>query len=198
MKHIEIAKRVIQEESNALQILSKNIPKSFDEVIDYILQLEGSVIMTGLGKSGYAAQKISKSLSSTGTIAFYVHPTEASHGDLGMITSKDMVIMISNSGETQELLSILHYCRKFNIKTAIITMNPVSILADQSDFLLNIPQTQEASSIGAPTTSVLLALSIGDAISIALQEAKNFKKNDFHTYHPGGWIGRNAFSNHKS
>jgi arabinose-5-phosphate isomerase len=185
------ATRVIVEESRALIKLSDNLPRDFSALVDYIIGLKGKVILTGIGKSGYIARKIAASFSSTGTASFYLHPAEASHGDLGMVGQNDLVIMLSNSGETKELFDIIDYCKRFTIKLVAITMGSNSTIAKNSDFLLLIPTIQEASLIAAPTTSALMMLSIGDALTIAVQEAKGFSAEDFRIYHPGGKIGAN-------
>ena len=122
MTHLEIAKNVINRQSRALEILSDNIPSDFPALVDHILKLKGRVILVGMGKSGYIAKKIAASLASTGTPAFFIHPSEASHGDLGMITDIDLVIMLSNSGETKELFDTVNYCKRYNIPIAAITM----------------------------------------------------------------------------
>lgn len=191
MDFIKIAKRIIIEESDALRVLSKEIPTDFPKVIDHISSFNGRVVLTGIGKSGYIAHKIASSFASTGTASFYLHPAEASHGDLGMITSEDLVIMFSNSGETKELINVINYCKRFCIKIVAVTMNKTSTLAKSSDFLLCIPTTKEASLVSAPTTSALMMLAIGDALTTAVQENKGFSKDDFRIYHPGGKIGIN-------
>ncbi len=185
------AQRVINEEANALKTLESQIPKDFSEVVNVILKITGRVIIIGIGKSGYIARKIASSLASTGTPAFYIHPSEASHGDLGMITKSDIVLMLSNSGETKELFDTINYCKRFSIKMVAMTMNPDSTLAKNSDFLLTIPVIKEASLLSAPTTSALMMLALGDAITISLHEAKGFSKDDFFVFHPGGKIGAN-------
>ncbi|MFK7967961.1 MAG: SIS domain-containing protein [Rickettsiaceae bacterium] len=185
------AKRVISEEAHALKILESQLPNDFSAIIDSILKTTGRVIIVGIGKSGYIARKLASSLASTGTPAFYIHPSEASHGDLGMITKSDIVFMLSNSGETKELVDTINYCKRFSIKMVAMTMNPDSNLAKNSDFLLTIPTIKEASLISAPTTSALMMLALGDAITISLHEAKGFTKDDFLTFHPGGKIGNN-------
>ncbi|WP_253307632.1 MULTISPECIES: SIS domain-containing protein [unclassified Rickettsia] len=186
-----IAKRVIFAEASALQKLSDNIPNDFDKIINYLLHFKGRVILTGMGKSGYIARKIAASFASTGMPAFYLHPAEASHGDLGMVTSDDLVIMLSNSGETKELINIIEYCRNLSIKIVAMTMNATSNLAQKSDFLLIVPKYAEASLIGAPTISSLIMLSLGDALITAVHEERGFTKDDFRLYHPGGKIGAN-------
>lgn len=186
-----ISQRVITAEAKALKLLASKIPEDFPRVIKAMLETKGRVILLGMGKSGYIARKIASSLASTGTPAFYIHPGEASHGDLGMITAQDIVIMLSNSGETKELSDSINYCKRFGIKIVAITMNPESTLAKNSDFVLTIPKTVEASLLSAPTTSALMMLALGDAIVISLHEAKAFTKDDFLNFHPGGKIGAN-------
>ncbi|WPX99578.1 KpsF/GutQ family sugar-phosphate isomerase [Candidatus Megaera polyxenophila] len=191
MNFYKTAERVISEEATALNILKSQIPTDFSKVIEAILSLKGRLIILGIGKSGYIARKIAASLASTGTPAFYIHPAEASHGDLGMITKADMVFMLSNSGESRELFDTINYCKRFAIKIIAATMNPDSTLAKNSDFLLTIPTIKEASLLSAPTTSALMLLALGDAIIVSLHEAKGFSKDDFLTFHPGGKIGAN-------
>lgn len=188
---IKIAQRVITEEAHALEVLSKNIPADLTKLVDSILNIKGRVILLGVGKSGYIARKIASSMASTGTPAFYIHPGEASHGDLGMITTADIVIMLSNSGETKELLDSINYCKRFGIQIAAITMNQSSTLAGHANFILNIPTIKEASILSAPTTSALMMLALGDAIVVSLHEAKGFTKDDYFNFHPGGKIGAN-------
>lgn len=199
MNFQNIAQRVINEEANALHALSASISTNFSEVINSILAIgeKGRVVLIGMGKSGYIAKKIASSLSSTGTPAFYVHPSEASHGDLGMITEHDIVIMLSNSGETKELFDAITYCKRLYIKTIAITMKPDSTLAKNSDLLLTIPLFSEASLLSAPTTSALMMLALGDAITVALHEAKDFSKENYLTFHPGGSIGASLLKEQK-
>ncbi|MFO0991002.1 MAG: KpsF/GutQ family sugar-phosphate isomerase [Hyphomicrobiales bacterium] len=158
--------------------------------IDAIKQARGRVILAGIGKSGYIARKIAATLASTGTPAMFVHPAEASHGDLGMITADDVVVMVSNSGESLELKDILAYSRRFAVPLIAITANPGGTLATEADIVLLIPQAPEACPIGlAPTTSTLLQLALGDAIAVALLEDKGFNAKQFRTFHPGGRLG---------
>jgi len=186
-----IAKRVISSEASALKKLSENIPEDFAKIVDFLLSFKGRIILTGMGKSGYIARKIASSFSSTGMPAFYLHPAEASHGDLGMITKDDLVIMLSNSGETKELFNIIKYCKDSSIKIAAMTMKKSSTLAVSSDFLLIVPEYSEASIIGVPTVSSLIMLSLGDALMTAVHEIRGFTKDNFKSYHPGGSIGAN-------
>ena len=139
MNYIDNACRVILQESNSLKNLAENIPEDFARIVEYITLFKGKIILTGIGKSGYIARKIAASFTSTGTTAFYVHPAEASHGDLGIINTQDLVIMLSNSGETKELFNIINYCKRFAIKIVAMTMRADSTLATNSDFLLQIP-----------------------------------------------------------
>jgi arabinose-5-phosphate isomerase len=191
MTHLITARAAIIKQSIALQALADEIPKDFSNLIDYILKLKGRVILIGMGKSSYIAKKIAASLASTGTPAFFIHPAEASHGDLGMITDNDMVIMLSNSGETKELFDTIDYCKRYNIKIAAITMKEDSTLAKHCDFLLKLPTQHETSSIAAPTTSALMSLSLGDALVTTLHDIKRFSKENFKLFHPGGKIGAN-------
>jgi arabinose-5-phosphate isomerase len=158
--------------------------------IDRIKRARGRVILAGIGKSGYIARKIAATLASTGTPAMFVHPAEASHGDLGMITADDVVVMVSNSGESLELKDILAYSRRFAVPLIAITANPAGTLAAEADIVLLLPQAPEACPIGlAPTTSTLLQLALGDAIAVALLEDKGFNAKQFRTFHPGGRLG---------
>ncbi|MBN8511458.1 MAG: KpsF/GutQ family sugar-phosphate isomerase [Rickettsiales bacterium] len=191
LKISKLAKTCIMEQSTALNLLANSIPDAFHLLIEYILQINGRVILMGMGKSGYIARKIAASLASTGTPAFYIHPSEASHGDLGMITEKDMVIMLSNSGETKELFDTINFCKRYGIKIAAITMKENSTLAQNSNFLLNLPSYAETSSVSAPTTSALMSLALGDAIVTTLHQLKGFTREDFKIFHPGGKIGTN-------
>ncbi|WP_375326648.1 SIS domain-containing protein [Candidatus Tisiphia endosymbiont of Nemotelus uliginosus] len=189
--HFDVAKRVILKESEALIELLNNLPNDFSTVVNHIIDFNGRIILTGIGKSGYIAHKIAASFASTGTVSFYLHPAEASHGDLGMVTDGDLIFMLSNSGETKELFDIMKYCKRFSIKIVAMTMNANSTIALNSDFLLLIPKIKEASVIAAPTTSALMMLSLGDALTTAVHEAKGFSAEDFYVYHPGGKIGTN-------
>ena len=161
------------------------------DVVKVILGLKGRLIVSGMGKSGYIAHKIAASFASTGTPAFYVHPAEASHGDLGMISEDDVVLLLSNSGETSELHDMINYAKRFHIPLIALTMNADSTLAEHSDYCLLIPKIKEASPLGAPTTSALLMLAYGDALMVAVSVAKGITKDNYKLYHPGGKIGAN-------
>jgi len=184
-----IANRVITREIEGLSSLSKVIDQNFSKVIELILNTEGKIVVTGLGKSGHVARKIAATLASTGTSAFFVHPSEAAHGDLGMIKENDAVILISNSGETEELNPIIDYCKRFEIKTVGIARDPDSTLIKSCDIPIILPNIPEASEINAPTTSTTQMMALGDVIATILHEKRAFNKIDFKTLHPGGKIG---------
>ena len=159
-------------------------------VLDLMQKIQGRIIFTGMGKSGIVAQKIVASLASTGTPAFFVHPAEASHGDLGMISTEDMVVAISNSGESKELADILNYCKRYAIPLVGITKNPQSTLGKYVDYVLPLPNMPEADPLGlAPTSSTTATLVLGDVLTVALMNRKKFTKQDFQVRHPGGKLG---------
>jgi len=191
MNILETAINVIRQERESLNLLLDNIPQDFTKTVELLLSMKGRLIVSGIGKSGYIANKIAASVASTGTHASYIHPAEASHGDLGMISQDDVVMLLSASGDTKELCDIINYCKRFHIPLIGMTMKPLSILAQNADFLLKIPEVQEASSIAAPTSSAVLMLALGDALMVSLYEAKGFSKDDFKLLHPGGKIGAN-------
>jgi arabinose-5-phosphate isomerase len=187
---LETAKRVIKTEERALRMLSENIPDDFYSVVRVILELKGRVILAGVGKSGHIARKIAATLSSTGTPAFFIHPTEASHGDLGNITEQDVCILISNSGETSELSDIIAHTRRFKICLIAISSGRQSTLALASDYKLILPPAAEACIIGmAPTTTTTMTLALGDALAVALMEQRQFAEEHFRAFHPGGKLG---------
>ncbi|MCO4828105.1 MULTISPECIES: KpsF/GutQ family sugar-phosphate isomerase [Lentibacter] len=187
---VRSARRVLQTEANAILEMVEALPKDFAEVVELILKTEGRVIISGVGKSGHIGRKISATLASTGTPSYFVHAAEASHGDLGMITSQDICLLISNSGETNELRDILLHTRRFNIPMIAISSNMGSTLMQSADFKLNLPNLPEACAIGmAPTTSTTLTLALGDAIAVAVMEQRGFGSEDFLKNHPGGKLG---------
>jgi arabinose-5-phosphate isomerase len=164
--------------------------EAISDAVELISKANGRVIISGMGKSGHVGRKFASTLASTGTPASFVHPAEASHGDLGMITAQDVVIMLSNSGESSELRDMLDYTQRFAVPLIAICSQPESTLAKAADVVLLTPQAQEACPIGlAPTTSTLLQLALGDAIAIALLEDKGFTKANFREFHPGGKLG---------
>lgn len=170
--------------------LDHDLGENLVRAVDLILKATGRVIVSGMGKSGHIARKIAATMASTGTPASFVHPAEASHGDLGMITPNDVVIMLSNSGKSAELKDMLNYCARFSVPMIAITANIASTMGRAADIPLQLPKVQEACPNGlAPTTSTLLQLALGDAIAMALLEAKGFSADDFRNYHPGGKLG---------
>jgi len=182
-----------QEGLNALaEALGNGLAVPFRKAVDTISAIRGRVIVTGVGKSGHIGSKIAATLASTGTPAFFVHPSEANHGDLGMIAPDDAIIALSWSGETAELKGIIAYSRRFSIPMIAVTSGENSALARASDVVLLLPRVAEACPHGlAPTTSTLLQLVTGDALAIALLEARGFTPEHFHTFHPGGQLGAN-------
>lgn len=170
--------------------LDQDLGANLVRAVEVILKAQGRVIVSGMGKSGHIARKIAATMASTGTPASFVHPAEASHGDLGMITTQDVVVMLSNSGESAELKDMLNYCARFSVPMIAITANAASTMGRAADITLQIPKVQEACPNGlAPTTSTLLQLALGDALAMALLEAKGFSADDFRNYHPGGKLG---------
>ncbi|KQY23930.1 KpsF/GutQ family sugar-phosphate isomerase [Rhizobium sp. Root482] len=166
------------------------LSRSFVDAVELIAQGRGRVVVSGIGKSGHIGRKIAATMASTGTSAYFVHPTEASHGDLGMITSDDLLILLSWSGETVELGNMLTYAKRFNVAVVSVTSNADSLLARNSTVAITLPKVQEACPHGlAPTTSAMLQLAVGDALAIALLERRGFSAQDFKVFHPGGKLG---------
>jgi arabinose-5-phosphate isomerase len=177
-------------EADAIYKLAEDMPADFMPLVQRILAIKGRVIVSGIGKSGHIARKIASTLMSTGTPCMYLHPAEASHGDLGMIQRDDICLLVSNSGETRELSDILAYTRRFNIPMAAISAKPDSTLIKAADYKLVLPPFQEACPMGlAPTTSTTVTLALGDAIAIALMVERGFQAEDFQVFHPGGKLG---------
>jgi len=184
------ARRVLDIEGRALLALADALPADFDSAVAAILATRGRVILSGMGKSGHIARKIAATLASTGTPAFFVHPAEASHGDLGMITPQDLALVISNSGETPELGDLLDYCLRFSVPVIAISKVEGSTLMRAASLRLLLPPHQEACALGmAPTTSTTLTLGLGDALAIAVMEARAFQPEQFRSFHPGGRLG---------
>ncbi len=183
--------RTIDSEIKAIEELKHSLDAdSLTQALDFMQNSKGRIIITGMGKSGHIGKKIAASLASTGTPSFFVHPAEASHGDLGMITEDDVVIAISNSGESRELIDILNYCKRFGITLIAITKNPQSSLAKAGDVVLVLPNNGEACPLGlAPTSSTTATLVLGDILTIGMLERKGFSKEDFNDRHPGGKLG---------
>jgi arabinose-5-phosphate isomerase len=190
---IKSAKAVIASAETGLNMLSAGLGDEFVQCVDLIANMSGRVIVSGMGKSGHIAQKIASTLASTGTPAFFVHPAEASHGDLGMISEADVVIALSNSGETAELSDLISYTRRFDINLIGITGQPNSTLAKQADIALCLPKIEEAGPHGAPTTSTTLMITLGDSIAVALLKRRNFSADDYRVFHPGGKLGQSLF-----
>jgi len=185
------ARRVLAIESEALAALAASLGPTFTKVLDVIAGVTGRVVVTGMGKSGHVARKIAATLSSTGTPALFVHPAEASHGDLGMIAKGDAVFALSNSGETHELSDLITYSKRFEIPLIAVTGGHASALAKAADVAVVLPEGEEACPMGlAPTTSTTVMLALGDAIAVALLERKGFSPDQFHLLHPGGKLGR--------
>ncbi|MBR9972031.1 KpsF/GutQ family sugar-phosphate isomerase [Magnetospirillum sulfuroxidans] len=185
------ARRVLATEATALAALADSLGDAFIAACDAAAAAQGRVVVSGMGKSGHVGRKIAATLASTGTPAFFVHPAEASHGDLGMITTSDAVIGLSNSGETPELSDIIAFTRRFEIPLIGITSRGGSTLAVESDIALVLPPIPEACPMGlAPTTSTTMMLALGDALAVALLERRGFSAADFRVFHPGGQLGR--------
>jgi len=187
----DIAKRVFNIEIESLKLVADSIDDSFTKVVETILAAEGKVIVTGIGKSGIIGKKIAATLASTGTPSFFLHPGEAFHGDLGMVSTNDIVILITYSGETDEVLKLIPFFQWNNNTIISITGNPESTVAKNSHFHLNTAIKQEACPLSlAPTSSTTAALVMGDALALALMECRQFQHEDFARFHPGGSLGR--------
>jgi arabinose-5-phosphate isomerase len=186
-----LQKKVLTIEALSIQELKDRINEDFIRAVEIIHNSKGRVVITGIGKSGLVGRKIAATLASTGTPSFFMHPAEASHGDLGMVTEDDVVIAISNSGETEEILRLIPYLKYFNVKIIALTGNPQSTLAKQADVVLDVSVKEEACPFGfIPTASTTVTMAMGDAIAVALIMRNGFKKEDFAVFHPGGSLGR--------
>lgn len=189
-KALQLGKHVVELEEKALHVLRGSLGKDFCEALDLIFHCKGRLVITGMGKSGHIGKKISASMSSTGTPSFFLHPAEASHGDLGALTRQDILLAISNSGESQELVDVLEYAGRHAIKIIAVTKNRNSFLGRQADICLQLPNEQEACPIGcAPTSSTTMTLALGDALAMALLDIRGFSAEDFRDFHPGGKLG---------
>lgn len=188
---VETARSALRVEANALEKLADSIGQPFVDAVETMATASGRVILCGIGKSGHVARKISATFASTGTPSFFVHAAEASHGDLGMITKADVVLMLSNSGNTAELRDIITYCTRFAIPMIGMTSSGTSTLAEHANVKLILPKAEEACPMGlAPTTSTTLMMALGDALAIALLERNGFSSDGFSTFHPGGRLGQ--------
>lgn len=189
--YLETVRKVLDIEASAISKLKSRLDNNLDKALKLILACDHRVILTGIGKSGIICKKIAATFASTGTPSLFLHPAEASHGDLGMVTKKDLIIAISNSGETEELLKIVPSIKRIGAKIISITSSCNSTLARKSDVSINIGKFEEACPLGlAPTTTTTVTLALGDAMAVSLLEAKNFKKENFALFHPGGSLGR--------
>lgn len=188
---ISRAKKVLENEAKAISKLIRKIGPDFEKAVELISRTKGRVIVTGMGKPGFIAQKVSATMSSTGTPSLYLHPAEALHGDLGRVTHDDIIIAFSNSGETEEVIRLIPIIKKIGAKLIAVTGNRKSTLARNSDHTIDSFVEQEACPMGlAPTTSTTVMLALGDAIAIALLEKKDFQPRDFALFHPGGSLGK--------
>ncbi|MDP2913398.1 MAG: KpsF/GutQ family sugar-phosphate isomerase [Candidatus Omnitrophota bacterium] len=186
-----IAKKVLRIERDALSALIKRVDSSFSRAVDVIYKTKGRIIVTGMGKPGFIAQKISATLSSTGTPSLYLHPAEALHGDLGRVTSEDLILALSNSGQTEEIIKFLPIVKKIGAALIAMTGNTRSTLAKAADYTIDVSVKKEACPLGlAPTTSTTAMLAMGDALAVALLDKKGFKEKDFAFFHPGGILGK--------
>lgn len=191
MSNLEIFKQCLIEEANAILDSVNNFGEEIETAVEMIYQTKGKVIITAVGKSGHIGKKIAASMASTGTPAFFVHATEGVHGDLGMIEKDDIVILISNSGETKEVLNLIPSLNKIGVKKISITRSHNSSLAKSSDVSIAYSYKQESDHLHlAPTVSSTLTLAVGDALCVSLSKKKNFTAEGFHLYHPGGSLGK--------
>lgn len=194
MNFKQIVKDVLLTEAKEIEKAAANISFDIEKAIDLIINSKGKLIVTGVGKSGLVGTKIAATLASTGTSSFFLHPTEAMHGDLGMIGKEDIVLGISYSGESEELIQILPHLKRFNIPLIAMAKNENSTLAKYADVFINISVEKEACPLDtAPTSSTTLTMAMGDALAVCLMKKRNFKKEDFASFHPGGSLGKKLF-----
>lgn len=190
MDTLENIREVVAKESLAIKNLSETLTGDFENVVQLIMEVKGKIIISGVGKSGLIGRKMAATFASTGTPTFFIHSTESLHGDLGMIEEDDLVILISNSGETKEVLAMLPSLKEINCKTIAITSKKQSTLSTNCDFVLSYNYNSEVDHLNlAPTISTTITLVIGDALAVTVSKMKNFKKESFHLYHPGGNLG---------
>jgi arabinose-5-phosphate isomerase len=187
---IAVGRRVLAAEAEALAAQTRALDERFGRAVDLLFAAKGRIICTGMGKSGHVARKIAATVASTGASAFFVHPAEASHGDLGMITQDDVILGLSKSGEARELADVLAYAKRFAIPLIAITAETSSALGRAADVVLQLAEAREATAeVNAPTTSTTLQIALGDALAVALLERRGFRPQDFHLFHPGGKLG---------
>jgi len=187
---IAVGRRVLTAEAGALTAQSAALDEGFTRAVDLLFAAKGRIVCTGMGKSGHVARKIAATFASTGAAAFFVHPAEASHGDLGMISADDVIVGLSKSGEAPELADVLAYATRFSIPLIALTAEPGSALGQAADVVLTLADASEATlEVSAPTTSTTLQIALGDALAVALLERRGFKPRDFRVFHPGGKLG---------
>ncbi len=187
---VAVGRRVLATEAEALGLMAEELGEAFVKAVEVLFACKGRIVLTGMGKSGHVARKIAATMASTGAPAMFVHPAEASHGDLGMIGVDDVVLGLSKSGEVRELADILAYTSRFAIPLIAITANPDSALGKAATLVLKLPDAPEATGeVSAPTTSTTLQIALGDALAVALLERRGFTARDFHVFHPGGKLG---------
>ena len=191
---LDVARNVLKIEGDAVLALAGRLDHNFEKAVDLIYASKGRVVITGMGKSGLVGKKIAATLASTGTPSFFLHPAEASHGDLGMVTAEDVIVAISNSGETDEIVALIPFLKRFNVSLVTLVGNPCSTLAKSADVNLDISVAQEACTLGiVPTASTTAALAMGDALAVALLTKRGFREEDFAFFHPRGSLGRKLF-----
>lgn len=187
---VAVGRRVLLAEADALSVMAGTLGEAFAEAVETLARAEGRIVLTGIGKSGHVARKIAATFASTGAPAMFVHATEASHGDLGMIGAGDVILALSKTGETRELADILAYAKRYAIPLIAITASPESALGRAADLVLKLPDAAEATgALNAPTTSTTLQIALGDALAVALLERRGFTPQDFSVFHPGGKLG---------
>ena len=188
---LKTAREILKIEARAIQGLTRQIGKNFEKAVDLMARCEGRVVVTGMGKPGFIARKIAATLASTGTPSFFLHPAEAVHGDLGMVTAADIMIAISQSGETEEIVKLVSTVKKIGVPLIALTSNPHSTLAQHSEVVLNLGVTREACPLNlAPSASTTASLAMGDALALSLLKKKGFRPEDFAVLHPGGSLGK--------
>lgn len=191
---LEIARQVLQIEGDAVLGLIDRLDASFERAVDIIFTSSGRIVITGMGKSGLVGKKIAATFASTGTPSFFMHPAEASHGDLGMVTSDDVIIAISNSGETDEIVALIPFLKRFRVGLITLTGNRSSTLAKAADVNLDVSVREEACTLGiVPTASTTASLAMGDALAVALLTRRGFRQEDFAAFHPSGSLGKRLF-----
>lgn len=189
-KLIETGRRVLAIEGSALALFSDTLDENFTKAVELMLSVSGRIVVCGMGKSGHVARKIAATFASTGSPAQFVHPAEASHGDMGMLTKADVVLVLSNSGETPELADVIAHTRRFGIPMIGVAAKVNSTLLQQSDIAILLPDAPEACTVGmAPTTSTTMTIALGDALAVAMMEHRSFTPEDFRSFHPGGQLG---------